>query len=531
MLIIAIATRLLVLYYDGTIIGPDQGFQMAATKSLMEGRGITLEVFQLDDISATSTYNLTWWPPLYSYLSAPLLALTGDFVTVLVMTVWFSVIVLYIAWFFILEQLAPLLGAVTRAAIWLYWIFISPMGSQAEFPGATDYLSMALFSVAVACALRFIRNPDASLGWSIAGGVAMGIGGSLRYSIIPLIAVVPLAHLALMILQRRVFGLRHLALFVAIPAVLVAVLILPSYLDDAADPTALVGSVRPFSAMIDKASPFPVISFGVRTRWFVYSPETALLWVLSAGVILACAAVLIRWLMLYRRPPFRRQADASALVFFLICGALTTAIIPAFLGFLTYRQPLEYTRTLVENTRYYIPAAPFLLAVAAFGLLQRQIRPRLLYYASLVLFTVIVTLALIGERPFFEGRFSRQPFGVRLNADNPYWHYYHTILDLRSQGREVAFLSNYQPNAIKAWASLAGASIYDSIDSAPIEQAIDTGQPVTVVVMLWERDDMSESDLAQRDYLVAFMERGTATLNHTLTDWRGSFEEYIVEIP
>jgi hypothetical protein len=107
-LIVAIATRLLVLYYDGTIIGPDQGFQMAATKSLMEGRGITLEVFQLDDISASSTYNLTWWPPLYSYISAPLLALTGDFVTVLVMTVWFSTIVLYIAWFFILEQLAPL---------------------------------------------------------------------------------------------------------------------------------------------------------------------------------------------------------------------------------------------------------------------------------------------------------------------------------------------------------------------------------------------------------------------------------------
>ena len=75
-LIIAIVTRLLVLYYDGTIVGPDQGFQMAAAKSLMEGRGITLEVFQLDDISATSTYNLTWWPPLYSYISAPLLALT-----------------------------------------------------------------------------------------------------------------------------------------------------------------------------------------------------------------------------------------------------------------------------------------------------------------------------------------------------------------------------------------------------------------------------------------------------------------------
>ena len=184
---------------------------------------------------------------------------------------------------------------------------------------------MALFSAAVACAIHLIRKPEASPGWSIAGGIAMGISASLRYSMIPLVAVIPLAYIALMILQRRVFGLRHVALFVVIPAALVAVLTLPSYLDDAADPTALVGSARPLLAMLDKASPFPVISFGVRTRWFVYSPETPLLWILSAGVVIACAAVLVRWLMLYLRPPFRRQAEAGALVFFLVCGALTTA--------------------------------------------------------------------------------------------------------------------------------------------------------------------------------------------------------------
>ena len=70
-LLFAIITlRIAILYHDGPVVGTDQAFQLAGAQSLLNGQGLSIEVFETTDISHLSPFYIVWWPPPFLHGSS-----------------------------------------------------------------------------------------------------------------------------------------------------------------------------------------------------------------------------------------------------------------------------------------------------------------------------------------------------------------------------------------------------------------------------------------------------------------------------
>src|SRR5262249_32960311 len=146
-LIGAIAIRWAGISIEGPVLGTDQGYQIAGARSLLEGRGVTLQIVEASDLSSVSAVPLRWWPPLYSLIAAPLLAVLHDPALVLVTSTWAATVMLFGAWFAILELLGSLVDWRAKLLLWLFWMMVAPPITRDTTTGAPDHLALRLFSV------------------------------------------------------------------------------------------------------------------------------------------------------------------------------------------------------------------------------------------------------------------------------------------------------------------------------------------------------------------------------------------------
>src|SRR5262245_25304891 len=109
-LIGAIAIRGAGILIEGPVLGTDQGYQIAGARSLLEGRGVTLQIVEASDLSKVATVPLRWWPPLYSWMAAPVLAALDDPALLLAISTLAGMVMILGAWFAILELLGPLVN-------------------------------------------------------------------------------------------------------------------------------------------------------------------------------------------------------------------------------------------------------------------------------------------------------------------------------------------------------------------------------------------------------------------------------------
>jgi hypothetical protein len=65
-------------FYFNQVVGSDSFLQLAAASEINKGHGYSIPITPIHNLSAVDHQLLLNWPPLYSYLSAPLLAFTNN---------------------------------------------------------------------------------------------------------------------------------------------------------------------------------------------------------------------------------------------------------------------------------------------------------------------------------------------------------------------------------------------------------------------------------------------------------------------
>src|SRR5579862_3113199 len=85
--------------------GPDMHRQIVAAQNLNAGRGYSTTEVIPTDLAQTADVPLVFWPPGYSFLLAPVLAITNDISWSVILLDWVAIAIFVVAWGAILHIL------------------------------------------------------------------------------------------------------------------------------------------------------------------------------------------------------------------------------------------------------------------------------------------------------------------------------------------------------------------------------------------------------------------------------------------
>lgn len=522
LLLAVIAVKVSVLYHDGLVVGTDQGFQLAGAQALLDGEGISIKVFETSDLSQQSPYYIAWWPPLFSYMAAPVLAFTNDPVFTLFFWTAFGLTSIFVGWFIILESNHDWISVPARIALWIYWLVIAPPYVQTFVMGATDFLSLGFFVLGISLAMLGLRSsPRHGLLWIAAAGALIGLSGALRYAYISVLAVLPVALLVMAILQRKPWTFAP-AFICTLSTVMIFGLCMALQTGDSlSNPSGILGDQQQISQILSKIAPFPAGAFALGTTWMPGDQNTTILWLISAFVVLGCFIIAISHLVRKLRASQREWFDSE--VFFYVITGLTTAGIFILLMYLSAHQSADSTWLFVQEMRYYGPVFGFLIVILFAGVFSSRalnIIPRFLIGLLIVFGAAIVSS---GELKTWSFRLNSPPLGITTEAreaSSPNWAFVSEIRRLREEGYTVAFLDSTQNNWYKAWAAVAGASVHHSIHQTAVSETIKITQPITLVILL--SHDLSDPE---RPILIDLIEQNRLISLISVPD----YDLYIVE--
>jgi hypothetical protein len=454
----------LAVYLDGPLLGTDQGFQTAAAISMLAGHGITNPVFEVSDVSATVYKPLVWWPPLYSFMAAGMMAIIHDPWWVTLLLTALARAGLLIAIFLLLESLD--IDSHIKVLMWLYWAFIYPPTTSRIDTGPTDYWSDAFFVLGVAFAVHSLVVARRKYLWSGLAGVAIGMTSAFRYAGAPLIAILPAGYSFYFVITRDRKYISHAIICASCSALLVLPTIVFQRTFSGAGQlySAIQGSaVLPPLANV---SPFPIIAFGLGNDWLPGSEHTVLLWMMSGFVLEVFIAILCVHIIRAFRARALNHGYSDPSTFLYAVGFFTIVLVTGMLIYLSAVGP-RLVRTFANESRYYVPTSIFLV-LALFTAVSRKHVPSTAWRIPVAVFLLAVTtVAGASELYHWELQLSRNSKpGIGTNIDKE-WMFYDKIKELRASGEQVAFLDAKPNNWYKAWANVAGASIYGSIHIEP----------------------------------------------------------------
>lgn len=350
--------------------GLDKCQQIAAGRSLWEGKG--LAVWRFDPRSPRSPHLSAnrGWPPGYSFAVGPwLVARWGPARAALVVD-WLSTVVFFVSWFALLETTGKAIDWRARAGFWFYWAFVfPPLGILTS----SDVLAVALFSLGLFCGARALTKSgsrDRRLVWSVASGIFLGTSATVRFAYWPLVAVGPIAQ-ALVGIRRDRTWVRDAFATAGTSAIIVAGTALFQKLESGA--TTYLHDLHQadsrgwFWSQLREFSPFPAGGIGLdvaldRAGEWLRLPS----WVAEIATWSICGLMLfVAWRA--SRSAFSRgflsrsQSEESPIWAYLTIAFWSTAfLIVGILGYFTVRFRAINGWVYAEELRYYSPLFGFL---------------------------------------------------------------------------------------------------------------------------------------------------------------------------
>lgn len=497
LLLLAILVHAVYAYYDSQLITSDIGTQIGAVYNLLDGHGYTVtRVFNPQDLAAVEYRALFSWPPGYSVMLAPLLLLTNDVWWAANILDWLFIILFFVAWFIILEQLPGIFTPGVRLFIWFFWIVI-----YAPIFTTTNHIAAALYIASLAVFIRGFTHNGSLTGSALLAGVLVAIAALTRYAYLPLIAVMPLALIFYSFFQaQRRRLLWGLALAYGTIGLLPSILLLIHNQVTAGQTTVLEARSRAvgfFTENLLTFTPFPLHSMNldyalraiVERLTVPYTLYNLIAWGIALLMLVIFTTVILSGLWRgWQQRPVQQRGD----LFFMIVSLLSVIVVVAELSVLAVRYEGREADgwAFVGEPRYYAPILGMIfvmLVVSASGNLPgRWIkRLRVPAIAVLVLAVVLGGMVRIANVRYLAGqgllsggveRLDKQPFQVVYTAR-------------QETEQPVIMIAGYVFDTINIQALTAAAN--GRYFNAPVTDDIQPGTSEPVTVILGIPDDVS----------------------------------------
>ncbi len=361
---IGIAHHAVVIYNYGGF-SYDQLFQLAETRTFVDGHSFRLTVATVPDLAHAQYVPVVGWPVGYPFLLSGLLEKGSALVPRVILLDIICVALLFVALAYLFDAARPLIGNVA-ALLAVAWCGIA--ASPIYHIYGAEIVSLSLFIAGVALSIRIFRQPRNQAIVAIISGLLIGGAASSRFSYWPLLPVVPMC-IFYFGYRNRIREWKQAAVIqmasAAVPVAFVAtyhlratghLTFLSSYYS-AAEATGF------FWGQLRSIIPFPAGVLGLRDAAAIAGPSAlpGILWISSALIV--SALLFESWMALRRdveQPPVEIQ--------FLFLSSGAAAIITfAMLVYLNIRHiagPNNFV--YINEARYYAPLLlAMLLGVAA----------------------------------------------------------------------------------------------------------------------------------------------------------------------
>jgi hypothetical protein len=171
------------LYYR---VGADQLLQIGSAVNFLKGNGFSLAYFFDSGITHLRLYS---WPPLYSMVAVPLLWLSGNDVTVTVLTIYFFSFSLFFGAIKLFAETFFEDKMIVNSLLLFLSFSYAPLRSYGEI----DILSVALYFIGVLAAIKIVNTNKVELKWLLLCCAIMFLLPMSRYAYIPQAIVIPIA--------------------------------------------------------------------------------------------------------------------------------------------------------------------------------------------------------------------------------------------------------------------------------------------------------------------------------------------------
>ncbi len=352
--------------WSNTTFFVDKDLQVVAAQSLLAGRGLTLPFADPLDLSKSLDAPMAIWPPGYSLLMAPLLAVFEDPIQAAGALEMLTAIVFFaVAWQ--LLRRFPIDDPV-RLAICAWW---AAVGSPLSKMGPSDMLSFTFFTAALVYGVRIVNK---SWRANIGAAVLLSLAAMTRFAYWPLLPTVFVGLLWLIRQGRaelRKQALVHLATLAVAGGGMALYQTLATKHATYLTATYGAADIGFFPEQLARVIPFPAAALGLFEPYRnlhdghllpgpIEGLGAAALWLASAALI---------WLVLRQGITLMKRGPGRLLFVSGLFAGLTTV---AMLLFLTVRYR-EWTQlpfvdgwVHAQELRYYAPAAWAILLALGF---------------------------------------------------------------------------------------------------------------------------------------------------------------------
>ncbi len=355
------------------LVEGDEQTQMAAAQSLWHGHGITLAEADPTDLSKPAYVPMVAWPPGFTLLAVPVLALCDDELSASLVLKWLAAVGFFVAWRLILRTVVTDANSGSE----LFWGWWGLVYTPLLRPYTSGQLALALFSLGLLAFLRSVTAPPLRrTALAVTAGLAEGLAGAVHYSYWPL-AFVPPAAVVLLVGQtrRRLLGVATVA---AASSALVLAIVL-AYLLPRMTASWAVRALRPatfqglqwsnlagflpfpaYALGIERIMPRALARVGIEVSW-----EWLVLWLISLPLLVLLGRATRDT---YKDSRCDDEHLASSLLW--LMGVVGLAVTVAELSILSLRVPIYYSEffpmgwTFVVEPRYYAVVYPFIFLAA-----------------------------------------------------------------------------------------------------------------------------------------------------------------------
>jgi hypothetical protein len=376
LMVCAILVQILQFYIMGPILRYDGSNQLSATQQLLEGKSITIElVTNSNDMSDVQLRALTWWPPGFSLLAAPIYTFTQDLWWTMYVVDVLAVVLFFLAtarlFWLLQDELSPRL----EFYIWMFWaVLYVPVHRY------TDQLTPSVMLWGVVCVIYAYKHHSFSWWLWFISGLLWGCLPLLHHVYLALVPIIPLvlfwwAYQDPTIPWRKAL----MAWLVGLACVLIPLFLWNISVSDIADRTTPLRDANAGGLLQNQLfdfHPFPADVFGMY-EWKLGSSDLPpfvkilLPWALSLGILMGYSVLVWR---IFRRP-------LTGFGLLMLIGLGVTVMTVTVLSFFTIRSPYLVVEsgnwTFVGEMRYFAPSWYFIFIGFCYFLDQECRTPRL----------------------------------------------------------------------------------------------------------------------------------------------------------
>lgn len=179
-LIIAISTKIILQVTFFNLLG-DKSNQLLAGKNLLEGNGISINEFLLDDLSQEKFTPLVGWPPGYSLLISPLLWLFNS--NYFAASIFFDIFCVFPFFFYLIKLINFFSPTAHLKNLFILFagFYLYPVTSN----GCTDMISLSCIMAGFYYLLQLMHKEEKSFRLLFCVSISFFLAGFFRYNYIP----------------------------------------------------------------------------------------------------------------------------------------------------------------------------------------------------------------------------------------------------------------------------------------------------------------------------------------------------------